>query len=302
MPIDEESTIGLFRPDGTAKPELDALSEVSAFFAKAKGELDDFEPDPVVLVVPHARAFLGKSNAIDATKIVVRALAERFGVVPTAISDLRLEARRLAGAKLVIVPSPDVLDEPAAKALLDASRAGAKVLVTGAVEGDSYGRETPSLRALGLLGPSRPVAMHEPTAWSSTGWVFFEGQQELLRRADRPTSSVSPASNVWHEGVPLELAREREPLVKLLEAALSGAAVATMPGEWGIAARVLAAPRAALVVVVNERPTPAKRRVVVDGRSLEVPVRALGARLAVVERRTARVLAATPGDPVTAGP
>src|SRR4029078_10846274 len=56
MPIDEEATIGLSPPDATAKPELDALSEVSAFFAKAKPELDDFDPDPVVLVVPHTRA------------------------------------------------------------------------------------------------------------------------------------------------------------------------------------------------------------------------------------------------------
>lgn len=299
MPIDEESTIGLFRPDGTAKPELDALSEVAAFFAKAKGELDDFEPDPVVLVVPHTRAFLGRANAIDATKIVVRALAERFGVVPTALSDLRLDAKQLAGKKLVVVPSPDGIDEPAAKALLEASRAGTKVLVTGSIEGDSYGRETPSLRALGLLGPSRPIAMHEPTGWSATGWVLFEGQQELSRRDARPSlGGAALAGNVWHEPLPLELAREREPLVKLLGAALRGAAVATMPGDWGLAARVLGAPRAALVVVVNERPVASTRRVVVDGKALDVPVRALGARLALVERRTGRVIAATSGDAI----
>ena len=124
MPIDEEATIGLFRPDGTAKPELDPLIELGAFFTTAAPLLDDFEADPIVLVVPHARAFLGRTNAIDATKIVVRALAERFGVVPTAISDLRLTAARLAAAKLVLVPSADVLDESAAHAILEASRAG----------------------------------------------------------------------------------------------------------------------------------------------------------------------------------
>src|SRR5205823_5084647 len=133
---------------------------------------------------------------------------------------------RLAGRRLVIVPSPDVLDEAPAKMLLDASRSGTRVLVTGNVEGDSYGRETPSLRALGLLGPSRPVAMHEATRWSPTGWAAFDGQQELTRRADKP-SLAALTGNVWHEAVPLELAREREPLVRLLGAALAAATIET---------------------------------------------------------------------------
>jgi len=302
MPIDEESTIGLFRPDGTAKPELDPLVDAASFFRLAAPALDDFEPDPVVLVVPHARAFLGRTNAIDATRIVVRALAERFGVVPTAISDLRLDAARLAGAKLVLVPSPDVLDEPAAKALLAASRAGAKILITGHVEGDSYGRgadAAPSLATLGVLGPSRPVAMHERCAWSSSGWITFEGlQQESTRRADKP-SVAALSGAVWHEPLPIELSRDREPLAKLLEAALSAAHVATSPGEWGVAARALVAPRAVLLTVINERPERAVRRITADGRTFEVPVAPLGARLVAVERGTGKILAATPGDPIS---
>lgn len=299
MPIDEEATIGLFRPDGTAKPELDPMVDLGAFFRTAAPLLDDFEPDPVLLVIPHARAFLGRTNAVDATKIAVRALAERFGVVPTALSDLRLTAARLKGVKLILVPSPDVLDEAAARAILDASRAGAKVLVTGPVEGDSYGLETPSLRALGLLGPTRPVAVHEKSAWSASGWVAFESLlQESVRRAEKP-SVATLSGAVWHEPLPLELSREREPLVKLLGAALAAASVPTSPGEWGLAARALVAPRSVLVVVVNERPERAVRRVDADSRAFDVPVAALGARLVLVERGTGRVLAATPGDPVT---
>ncbi len=204
MPIDMESTIGLYRPDGTAKPELDVLARVASFFESAAPYLEDFEPDPVVLVVPHARAFLGRTGAIDASKHVVRALAERFGVVPSAVSDLLFERSSssaasssssqttetdpLRGAKLVIVPSPEVLDEPAARALASAARAGTKVLVTGAVEGDSYGLPAPALRELGLLGPTRPVAMHEKSGWSTNGWVAFEGLlQESARRSEKPS-------------------------------------------------------------------------------------------------------------------
>jgi hypothetical protein len=299
MPIDEEATIGLFRPDGTAKPELDAMVDLAAFFRAATPLLDDFEPDPVVMVVPHARAFLGRAHGIDATKIVVRALAERFGVVPTALSDLRLTAARLSGVKLVLVPGAGALDESAARALLDASRAGTKVLFTGAIEGDSYGRETPSLKALGVLGPSRPVAMHEKSAWSTSGWLAFEDlAQESVLRADRP-SVASLSGVVWLEPLPIELARDREPLVRLLEAALSAAGVSTSPGPWGVAARALTAPRALLVTVVNERPERAVRRVRVGGAALDVPVAALGARIVVVERATGRIVASTPGDAIT---
>jgi hypothetical protein len=301
MPIDEEATIGLYRPDGTAKPELDALTRFAAFFAEAAPHLDDFEPDPIVLVIPHARAFLGMPGALDATKHVVRALAERFGIVPTAVSDLRLRERDLLkGAKLVIVPAADVLDEEAAKALLEASRTGTKVLVTGSIEGDSYGMPTPSLRALGLLGPSRPVAMHERSAWSTTGWVAFEGlRQETTRRADKP-SLTRVTGDVWHEPLPLELARDREPLVRLLGAALAAAKLPVSPDDGGIAGRVLLAPKVALLVAVNERPEPAKRRLVVDGRSIDLHVGARGATLSLVARSSGKVLAST-SPPATSG-
>ncbi len=218
-----------------------------------------------------------------------------------AFADLRVTPARLKGAKLVLVPPADVLDEGAARALLEASRAGTKVLFTGPIEGDSYGLATPSLRALGVLGPSRPVAMHERSAWSATGWVTFEGLlQESVRRADKP-SVASLSGAVWHEPVSLELSREREPLVKLLEAALAAAAIPTSPGEWGLAMRALIAPRAVLVVVVNERSERATRRLNADGRAFDVPVAALGARMLVVERGSGRVVASTPGDPVTPG-
>ena len=140
QPIDNEATIGLWRPDGTAKAELRSVARFAQFFAKAAPYLDDFAPDPVVVVIPHSRIFMGRPGGPDATKRVVRLLAERFGVVPTALSEVRLTAERLKDAKLVIVPTPEFLQESAAAALLAASTAGARVLVTGAVEGDSYGR------------------------------------------------------------------------------------------------------------------------------------------------------------------
>jgi hypothetical protein len=241
---------------------------------------------------------MGRPGGADATKRVVRLLAERYGVVPTALSEVRLSDERLAGAKLVLVPAPEVLQEEAAAALLGATRAGAKLLVTGAVEGDSYGRSTPSLAALGIVDAGRPLALHEPTPWGAAGLATFEGlAQERMRRA----SGASPtafAGSMWHEPLPLELARESEPLLALLGGALRAAGVETHPDRGGVAARLLVAPKAVLVVVVNETPVAARRLVRVEGRGVAIPVAALGARLALFERASGRLLASTSGEPI----
>jgi hypothetical protein len=82
---------------------------------------------------------------------------------------------------------------------------------------------------------------------------------------------------------------------------LKAAGVGIDPSDTLVTSRVLLAPKAALVVLVNERPSDAKRRVGVEGRTYDVPVRAFRARLVLVERATGRILATTPGEPVTGG-
>ncbi len=82
QPIDNEAVIGIFRPDGTAKPELDVLSEFAQFFREASPWLDDFEPDPVVLVIPHSRLFAGRPGGVDATKRHVRPPGRALGNRP----------------------------------------------------------------------------------------------------------------------------------------------------------------------------------------------------------------------------
>ena len=120
---------------------------------------------------------------------------------------------------------------------------------------------------------------------------------EHMRRSLKP-ELTSLDGTVWHEPLPLELAREREPLVRLLAAALAAAGVEVHPSDVPIAARVLTTPRVALVICANESPADAVRRVSVDDHALEVPVSAYGARIAVVERQTGRVLGATSGEPL----
>ncbi|HEV8660765.1 MAG TPA: hypothetical protein VGS96_19335 [Thermoanaerobaculia bacterium] len=273
MPIDNESTIGFFRPDGTAKPELDVVPKFAAFFRDAAPWLDDFAPDPVVIVIPQSRLFMNRPAATDGFRRAIRVLAERFGIVPTAISDLRLTPERLRSARLVIVPSVEFLDRRAAEALL----AAPKVLFTGAVVSDPYGEVPDALQKLNIVDAGQPVQFRE---MSRFGWATFDRNlQEGLLRSNAPATP-------WHEPLPLEHAREEEPFASLLRDALAAAGVQTNPSNDGVALRVLEAPRSLLVIAVNETAQDAKRRVNIAGHEIDISVLAGRSRLVLFDRAT----------------
>ena len=149
-----------------------------------------------------------------------------------------------------------------------------------------------------VRGESRALAFHEASRWSPGELLSFEGLlQENVRRSATPELTSFDGS-VWHEPLPLELARQREPLVRLLEAALEAAGIDTHRSAAPITARVLLAPKAALVIVVNETPSDATRTVHVDGAVFDIPVRAYRARLVLIERSSGKILVTTPGHGV----
>ncbi len=160
--------------------------------------------------------------------------------------------------------------------MLAASRAGTKLLFTGAIVSDPYGDLPDALRELGVINAARPVRFHEMSRFGSV--TFDRNLQESLLTG--PT-------------LPLEFAREDEPLVALLRDALASAGVQTNPSEDGVAARLLDAPRAVLAVFVNETAQDAKRRVVVAGRTIDVVVPAGRSRLTLFDRATGKAIADT---------
>jgi hypothetical protein len=100
----------------------------------------------------------------------------------------------------------EFLNEDAARALLAASQNGTKILVTGAVVGDPYGQVSLALQKLGIVDAGQPVRLRE-----ATGVTFDRNLQESLLRSVAPPLE-SFAGNIWHEPLPLDHAREDEPL------------------------------------------------------------------------------------------
>ena len=223
---------------------------------------------------------------------------------PQALPDIRLTADQLRGVKLAIVPDAARSWTRARRAaLLEASKAGTKVLVTGPVEGDSYGRATPSLQALGVLGEGRPVALHEATGVGrraradAVGHVreprpalAAAGDEGLARRARRERLARAAAARLR----PRDGAARRAPV--------GGAEGGRRPHAPGRGRRRGAGARRARRRCSSSASTRRRRRPaggsIVEGRPVEIPVEAFRSRLVLFERGTGKVLAATPGDAI----
>ncbi len=225
MPLENEAAIGLWRPDGTAKPEYDVLRAFARFAREAAPHLGNYRPAEVGILVPHGRLFLGRPRALEGAQRLVRVLSERFGIVPRLLSDLR--PADLAGLRLLILPSPEQAPPLVPPAGLSVLR-------------------------LGPQGPGGPaLAKGEPTPW---GWATFDGLLGQGLRQDPGGRQLQ--GPVLHEPLPLEYAREEAPLVGLLQKALKAAGLPGAPTPDPLAWIRLAMDEASLEGAVNETGSP----------------------------------------------
>ena len=162
------------------------------------------------------------------------------------------------------------------------------MLITGAITGDAYGETGPALTALGVVDKGTPVPFRAMV--NDLAATFDRGLTETLLRG---SGTRRESGNIWYEPLPLEHAREVEPISQLLERALSNARIDTHPSATGVAARLLVAPRSILGVFVNDTNMDAQREVTINGQRVTVTVRAGRARLVLFERNTGRVITQT---------
>ena len=160
MPLDNESAIGLLRPDGTAKPEFDVLRDMAKFVAEAVPKLGPREPDPVVMVIPHSHMFSVRNFATEATQRCVRAMCYRCRMTMSAVSEYALD-RLTHRPRLIVVPSPRILIDSAWQQLIALAEDGATLLVTGPIDFDEHWRPVPRLDAHGIRASTGAVANEE---------------------------------------------------------------------------------------------------------------------------------------------
>src|ERR1043165_2199275 len=76
MPSDNEAAIGLFRADGTAKPEFDVVRKYSKFFAANAHFMEGRKDPDIVMIIPHTNLYSPRPTADEATRTCVRELAK----------------------------------------------------------------------------------------------------------------------------------------------------------------------------------------------------------------------------------
>ncbi len=262
MPIDNESVIGFVRPDGSMKPEARVSRTHARFWNAVAPYLGDARPSDVAIVIPHSRLFLGRPEKLLAVKRVVRTLAYDLGVVPKAYSEWTLSptdagVAMLTRHRLVVVPTPEVLDEDAARTLVAAARRGTRILLTGGLEGDPYGELSPAHVELGA-GATRPVAMREPTMsahHAATGRATFDNRFGEWLRVPVATPAIPKDLPVMREPIPVEFAREPELLGATLKAAATLAGIPETAAPKHAARVSVDFEKGRLWIVVNESAT-----------------------------------------------
>lgn len=298
---DNEVSIGLTRADGTMKIETDVLSEFANFFRKAEPYLQDYPADPIVVVIPNSSFFTGMPHAYAGAKRLVRVLTENFGVAPSMLSEYKLTDARLKGVKLVIVPDAGMISDSASHVLFRASQSGAKILFTGAVTGNEYGKVTPDFRSLGINPGSAPVHRYEPTNWGHSlhkneHFVTFGSEQPeyLLKSLSPPLDTLR--GNIMDEPLPLEMAKQKGPLINMLSEVMKYAGISLHVFDSPLMSRVLYTGNAALIVCVNESSASLSRIVSAADYKYEIPVKAGRSRLVLISLKDGGIIVATEGQ------
>jgi hypothetical protein len=171
-------TFRLGRQDGSDSLWTDMLERFGAFADRAAPFLSDARPSDVAMVVPQSLQLSALSNyAIEAQQKCIRALSYHARAVAEVVGEYQLE--RLGSPKLILLPSPWTLSQPAWERLIENVRGGATLLVTGRFDADEHFHATDRHRAVGLAyEPAILTTRENAVAWpGGHGRAVFGGDK-----------------------------------------------------------------------------------------------------------------------------
>lgn len=128
---------GLMRRDGSEKVWLQALEGVAAFARKAEPYAEDAELPQIAVVLPQSlQLSVFNEYSIETQQKAVRALYQYARGTAFVVGEYQLAG--MPDAKLIIVPSPWVLNRTAWELLMEKVRKGATLLISGRVDADVH--------------------------------------------------------------------------------------------------------------------------------------------------------------------
>jgi hypothetical protein len=140
---------GIKRSDGSIKVWEDMMRDMGSFAAKAAPYATGLKLPEVVIVLPQSlQLSVYNSTALEAQQNCVRALYQYARSSAYVVGEYQTQL--LGNAKLILLPSPWVVNEQAWQAILAKVRDGATLLVSGAFDNDEHFHSTPRASQLGL--------------------------------------------------------------------------------------------------------------------------------------------------------
>ncbi|PYT91474.1 MAG: hypothetical protein DMG36_18180 [Acidobacteria bacterium] len=213
MTAANEAPIGAVRADGTEKPEAAVMRDFARFAKSLHSHLQNPHQPSVAMVTSQAAQFSVFSDLqLEAQQKAVRALAYGLHITPYIIAENQIA--KLGAPQLVILPSPQSLNDNTWQALLAYAKGGGNLLITGPVSRDEHWQFRDRPHDLGLNAQIEPQSYRgaEIRLPGKTMPLSFDQQKqfslEALRFSDVATWKEIPSGKgkVFWSSYSLELA------------------------------------------------------------------------------------------------
>jgi len=230
-----ETPIGAVRTDYTEKPEASVMRAFAQFAPSLQEYLRDPQLPSIAIITSQAAQYsvLGDFQ-LEAQRRAVRALAYDVHLPAYVIAENQIG--KLGTPKLVILPSPQALGEPAWRALLQYVDAGGNLLVTGPLDRDEHWQVVSRAQDLGLQAHVEPLTYHDATIrlWDrSLTLTFGQPQQNWLDSQhfeDGSTFKEIPhgKGRIFWTSYPVELSENEQTIAELYAVVASRLNIAPM--------------------------------------------------------------------------
>lgn len=205
-------TEGQNRGDGSHKLLRDRLEALGAFAQQVRPFLTRAQPPEVAIVLPQSLQLSAYNRmALEAQQKSVRALYHQARAAAYAVGEYQLDL--LGNPKLMILPAPWVLSQPAWERLLAKVSDGAVLLVSGRIDLDEHFQPRERAQELGIgYQPGALLTRENPIEWAGQrAWLSYAGDKcTLLDRGFLPAGQTYAEKalgkgKVLYFALPLEL-------------------------------------------------------------------------------------------------
>jgi hypothetical protein len=233
MNSDNEAAIGLLRADGSAKPELQPVMDFAKFFNDGKRYMEKRKSEDVLMVIPHSQMFSTRNYATEATQKCIRILYYRLHTQAGTVSEYGLDSIS-SPPKLIIVPSPRVLNAKVWEALKKKANEGATILITGPFDADEHWLPVNRSKQLGFDAHTNPVMNEESLDINGAQFtVSYRGDKlQRIEKSEFDASGISKVQTIprgkgtiiWSP-LPVEASDSPDAIIALYDYALKTAKV-----------------------------------------------------------------------------